>query len=105
MAATSGNQTGIDLLTMNDKRVYAFASVFFLGLLVLVGCERQARSPQNRTIASWTNLLQTSRATILNGSWRQAENCWTDLIEGSRDADHLQLWIQFQIDILEITRN
>src|SRR5436190_24192130 len=81
------------------------AAVLLLGLLGLAGCERQANSSKSATNMTWTNLLQTSRVTILQGSWEQAENCWANLKKDSRNADHLQQWIQLQVDILEKTES
>jgi len=77
--------------------------VFCSSLLLLVGCERKRNRSQNPTNTNWTNLLETCRATILKSSWEQAENCWANLKTNSRNPDHLQQWIQLQVDILEKT--
>jgi len=83
----------------------AFASVLLLGFFVLAGCERRTNSSPKATNMTWTNLLQTSRATILNGSWEQAETCWADLKKERRNVNYLQQWIQLQVDILEKTES
>jgi len=53
---------------------------------------------------NWTNLLQTTRATILTGSWEQAENCWGDLKTDGRRPENLKAWIDLQVEILEKTQ-
>jgi len=69
------------------------------------GCDRQLNSSQNATNITWTNLLQTSRTAILNGSWEQSESAWGKLHRDDRTRGHPQEWIQLQVDILEKTES
>jgi hypothetical protein len=82
-----------------------FARVILLGFFVFAGCERRPNSSHNPTETPWNNLLQTSRATILNGSWQQSESAWGNLQRDDRTGGHLDEWIQLQVDILEQTES
>ena len=56
---------------------------------------------------NWTNLIDTSRSTILTGRWEYAEESWMNLnLQKSKMTDaELKLWIQLQADILRGTRS
>lgn len=89
----------------SPQRLNLFAAVLFLGFFVLGGCEQRPSSSDNATNMTWTNLLQTSRTTILNGPWEQSESAWGKLQRDGRTRDHLKEWIQLQVDILEETES
>jgi hypothetical protein len=88
-----------------SKRMVTSALVLFFVLMQFAGCERRPNSSQNTLNITWKNLLQTSRATILNGSWEQSESAWGELQRDDRTRDHLSEWIQLQVEILEKTEN
>ncbi|HTB84148.1 MAG TPA: hypothetical protein VK742_10885 [Candidatus Sulfotelmatobacter sp.] len=72
------------------------------------GCERK-RTPVTTAPSSinWTNLLNTSRSTILTGRWEYAEASWMDLrLKKNELTDsELESWLRFQVDVLEQTKS
>jgi hypothetical protein len=80
------------------------ASVSVIGL----SCERKKTQVATALISmNWTNLINTSRSTIVTGRWEYAEEAWMDLkLQKSKLTDpELKLWIQLQVDILQGTRS
>ena len=53
----------------------------------------------------WTNQLEHYRGQVLTGSWEHAENAWAKLRKKYYSDEELKPWIQFQVEILEETKN
>jgi hypothetical protein len=90
-------------------------SILLCSVLVFVGwygCGKRGASAPDPTAQTaevseipWSDRLKHSEALIIRGPWNKAEVAWDRLRDTTKSVEERELWIAFQVVVLEETRN
>ena len=92
------------------RSINALRPVMFVCLICVfalcLGCNDKQKAIVS-PIPCWTNIFHLYSNSIVTGKWDEAEDRWMDLKLGATNltVPEQQMWIAFQVQILECTQN